>query len=205
MENNDLQSSQNPTILDGKNYLNNRLISQREWYDKKASYHKQRFMYYQKVVIILGAIIPIVVVIGNLSVFKQFNGAEWAGLLSAIISAVIAIAAGVDKLTQPQTQWYNFRAVEEILKKEEWFFQYKCGPFTGLSESQATILLVERVENMISADMARFTASRDKKEGEKTITEEINEILAQQLNTLQKVKDAQQINKTEQPENEKTS
>lgn len=153
-----------------KDYIEKRLIIQRKWYENKATFSKKRFMNYQKIIIVLGAIIPIIVVINSAFDLDFLGEADWSGFLSAIISAIIAIIAGFDKLQQPQTSWYNYRAAEEILKKEEWLFKYKAGPYSELDEDIAEKLLVERIESAISADMARFTQSKkDEKKKEDDI------------------------------------
>lgn len=79
-------------------YIKDRLKKQQTWYEGKASSNKKRFMRFQTVIIILGALIPLTVVFGN-KLPLVFN--EWTGPFSAVISATIAILAGIDKLTQP--------------------------------------------------------------------------------------------------------
>jgi hypothetical protein len=41
---------------------------------------------------------------------------------------------------------------------EESFYLYLAGPYRGLSPADAQVLLVERVEGMIAADIARFAS-----------------------------------------------
>ncbi len=44
------------------NYLKDRLKKQQEWYQIKANSNKKRFMRFQTIIIILGALIPLIVV-----------------------------------------------------------------------------------------------------------------------------------------------
>ncbi len=149
-------------------YLKERLKRQQEWYQIKASSNKKRFMRFQTIIIILGALIPLIVV-----VFPMISVLEkWSGPTSAAISAIIAVLAGIDKLTQPQTNWFNYRSNEEMLKKEEWMYRYLVGPYKNLSKSDTEKLLVERVESVISADIARFAQAEYKKEDVKTLKKE---------------------------------
>lgn len=153
-------------------YLEKRLQGQQLWYEQKASSSKRRFMRFQTTIIILGALIPLIIVFDNFAKeiidFKDikclaiFHGLS--GFISAIIAATIAILAGIDKLTQPQTNWFNYRSNEEMLKKEEWMYRYLVGPYRGLSECDAEKQLVERVESVISADIARFAQAEYKKD-----------------------------------------
>ena len=140
-------------------YLEERAIVQREWYEAKASENKKLFIKYQTIIIILGAVIPVLVVFESVVPFLN----DYGGPITALISAAISIFAALDKLIQPQPNWFNYRANEESLKKEEWWYKYLAGPYKGMSSEKADIMFIERVENIISSDIAR-TASIDSKE-----------------------------------------
>lgn len=143
-------------------YIENRLQAQQDWYMKKANLNKSRFMNFQTVIIILGAIIPLIVVFKDVGA-KLFS-VGWSGPASAVIAALIAILAGMDKLTQPQANWFNYRSNEEMLKKEEWMYYFRTGPYNDLDDKRAEKILVDRVESIISADIARFAQAEYKQE-----------------------------------------
>lgn len=132
-------------------YIQERVKAQREWYEKKANENKKTFLSYQTIIIILGATIPVMVAFE--SVFSWLE--EYGGPISAVISAAISIYAGLDKLKQPQPNWFNYRTNEEILKKEEWLYKYKAGPYKNQNDEDASVAFVERIESIISADIAR--------------------------------------------------
>lgn len=139
-------------------YVKERLQKQTQWYEISATKNKTKFINYQSWIIILGAVIP--VLISFETIFHSMK--DWVGPVSAIISAGISILAGLDKLYQPQPNWFNYRANEEMLKKEEWFYKYRAGPYKNLKDAtEADRLLVERTESIISADIAR-TLNLDK-------------------------------------------
>jgi len=142
-------------------YLDERVTKQREWYEKKANENKKTFISYQTVIIVLGALIPVLVAFE--SVIPTLK--EYGGPITALISAIIAVYAGLDKLKQPQPNWFNYRANEEAIKKEEWFYKYKAGPYKNKTEDEANIFFVERIESIISADIARTINSNDKRKG----------------------------------------
>ena len=142
-------------------YIEERVKKQREWYETKANRNKKIFFAYQTIIIILGALIPVLV---------AFEGAVpclkvWGGPITALLAAVIAVIAGLDKLGQPQPNWFNYRANEEIIKKERWLYKYKAGQYRGLGDEEANTLFVERIESIISADIARITNLRERKDG----------------------------------------
>ena len=151
--------------MDISEYIEERLEKQKDWYQGKASYNKKRFMNFQTTIIILGALIPLIVVFVGSSVLTVGAIEISSGHISAVIAAIIAILAGIDKLTQPQTNWFNYRANEEMLKKEKWMFEFNSGPYNGLKGAVAEKLLVDRVESIISSDIARFASAEYKDDG----------------------------------------
>lgn len=146
-----------------EDYMNDRVKNQREWYEIKANENKKKFVSYQTVIIILGATIPVLV--GFESVMPILK--EYGGPITAVIAAVIAIYAGLDKLNQPQPNWFNYRANEESIKKEESYFKYMAGPYKKLEKEEAQTLFIERIESIISADIARTTNTTEEKESQK--------------------------------------
>jgi hypothetical protein len=157
-------------------YLKERVKKQREWYQTKADSNKKIFLRYQKIIIILGALIPVLVAFeGTIPCLKV-----WGGPITALIAAVIAVIAGLDKLGQPQPNWFNYRANEEIIKKEGWLYKYKAGQYRGLGDKEANLLFIERIESIISADIARITNSKEKDregDGSETLSETTPETL----------------------------
>ena len=117
------------------------------------SENKKKFLRYQTLIIILGAFIPVWVAFQGIFSLPD----NISGPITALVSAIIAILAGLDKLNQPQPNWFNYRANEESLKKEEWFYLYGAGPYKNLKQAAAREMFVERIESIISADIARFT------------------------------------------------
>ena len=74
------------------------------------------------------------------------------------MSAVIApIVAGFKKCC-PQTNWLNYRANEEPLKKG-CLHGFRIDPYQELDDEAAAALLVKRTESIISSDIARFAHS----------------------------------------------
>ena len=143
-----------------ENYIEERLQKQKKWYEEKANQNTKLFFSYQTVIIILGATIPVIVALET--VIKPL--VVWGGPITAVISAIIAIYAGLDKLKQPQPNWFNYRANEEMIKKEEWFYKFRAGVYRDLNEEEANNFLVERIESIISADIARMTSLTEKRE-----------------------------------------
>jgi hypothetical protein len=151
-------------------YLQQRLRPQRRWYELKASRYKRWSMGLQSAVILLSALIPLIVVSEPAfnSLLDAWLGAHfshrlsvtWGGLATAMLSTVVMLLAGLEKLWQPHTLWFNYRTTEELLKKEEWLYLYRVGPYQDLDAMKAGRLLIERTEALISANLDHFVTQR---------------------------------------------
>ena len=149
-------------------YIPKRVTAQRKWYEAKATENKRKFLKYQTLIIVLGAFIPVWVAFESIIPMLKDIG----GPVTALISAFIAILAGLDKLNQPQPNWFNYRANEEALKKEEWFYLYGAGPYKNIKPITAKKMFVERIESVISADIARFTNGQEEKKDPDSATQD---------------------------------
>jgi hypothetical protein len=135
-------------------YLQERVEQQRQWFAKRASDNKSLFMNNQRAIIVLGAITPIMALL--LPLFDVQD--KHITALAAVFSAGISILAGFDKLGSYQTNWYSYRMSEELLKKEQSFFQHRAGVYAEMDEqAERERLFVERVEHIIAVDLARFS------------------------------------------------
>ncbi len=135
-------------------YLTERVEKQQLWYEARANKSKKRFMRNQSLIIVLGAVIPL-----SVTVCSIYGWTNEGAIFSALVSSIISIVAGLDKLNQPQTAWYNSRAYEESIKKEAWFYKYRAGDYNGLNDRSAQVRFIENVEGIISADIARAPAT----------------------------------------------
>lgn len=82
-----------------ESYIASRLEKVRDYYDNRADGYRKRYMSNQTWIIVCGAIIPIVTLLNETfeccPVFKCWH---LGSILNAVIAAVIAIIAGIDKL-----------------------------------------------------------------------------------------------------------
>ncbi len=125
-----------------KNYIKSRLDDQIDWYSKKATTNKNRFHGFQILIIIVGAIIPLV----NLIDFAPVE----TRVISSILGVIIVGVSGILQLKKYHENWIMYRSTEEALKKEKYTYENDAGEYSGLDENKKLKLLVENVESMIS-------------------------------------------------------
>ena len=129
-------------------YLENRLEDQIRWYDNK-SVEKQRMYKRIKVgEIIFSGLIPFLVILGQVNSIFYY--------LTAFSGALTTILAAFNSLGKYHELWLEYRTTAETLKHEKYFYITKAGPYRNLEKEEAFILLVERVESMISRENTQW-------------------------------------------------
>ncbi len=137
-----------------ENYINSRLKAETKYYDDRADGYRDEYMSNQTLIIIVGAIIPIVSVLE-----VAFDSCElvskWhlGSIISALLSAAIAIYAGIDKLHQTQNRWNTMRFCAQMLKREENLYRNRVGEYEGKTDKEAKQLLVQKTEGILYYDI----------------------------------------------------
>ena len=123
-------------------YIEERVKSYRKWYSKKARMYKKRYLILQTLSVVGAAVVPVLV---NLSIpFKEF--------ITTAISLMVVILVSMESVLHYREQWLNYRSTEQYLGKELYLFLTQEGPYVDMSEKQAFIVFVERVEKAIEAE-----------------------------------------------------
>jgi hypothetical protein len=141
-------------------YKKERLQFQIEWHSDKARHNKKMFRLYQIIILISGAIIPIV----NAIDYADFQ----TRLISSIFGGLVVILTGLTQLEKYQDNWIMYRTSTELLKKEKYFFENNAGEYSSLGEDEKTKLLVERVESIVSAETSKYFTIHHPQQSEPT-------------------------------------
>ncbi|RUM31372.1 MAG: DUF4231 domain-containing protein [Aquifex sp.] len=129
-------------------YLENRLEDQIKWYDSKSVEKQKRYKFIKAGEIIFSGLIPFLVILGqNSSIFYY---------LTALSGVVTTILAAFNSLGKYHELWLEYRTTAETLKHEKYFYITKAGPYRNLEREEAFILLVERVESLISRENTQW-------------------------------------------------
>ena len=133
-------------------YLERRVEDQRQWHSTKATWNKRWFYRLEITTLAAGAAIP---VINILSVNHPFR----VGVLSGILGAVVVVAAAVGKLFKFHENWLQYRTLAETLAREKELYLNGSADYAGMELAKRNQLLVERVENILSATTSQFVAT----------------------------------------------
>ena len=151
-------------------YIENRLEDQRKWHSNNAIRNKYRFYFFEVIVLVAGAFIPII------NVFDIFSEI-WLRVASTGLAAIIVIAGGVSRLFKFQENWINYRTVSEALKRERIFYTNEVGEYGTKNEQTRNKLLVDRVENILSGSTSQYLSmhleEREAAQGSQAMAESI--------------------------------
>ena len=132
-------------------YFKNDLADQRRWYSEKASLFKTRSELLALLTIVLGASITFIQVLGP---------APWLPIVSGSIGAIVAIAAGWQRIARYSETWISYRTASERMKRERRLYTHGAGSYRGLPEREAYLTFVEAIEGIIAEEQNIFWRER---------------------------------------------
>lgn len=132
-------------------YFKNDLADQRRWYSEKAGLFKTRSELLALLTIVLGSSITFIQVLGP---------APWLPIVSGSIGAIVAIAAGWQRIARYSETWVSYRTASERMKRERRLFTHGAGSYRGLPEREAYLTFVEAIEGIIAEEQNIFWRDR---------------------------------------------
>jgi len=127
--------------MDEHEYIEQRLIDQCNWYDRKSQLNQRWHKGLQIILILSAASIPFLsTIITTQSCLNIITGA--LGVLIAVISGIVALYKFDEK-------WIKYRTTAESLKHEQYLYLTRVVPY---DVENAFPLLVQRVETLISQE-----------------------------------------------------
>lgn len=125
-------------------YLNERLLDQIKWYDKKAIENQKNYKKWSIVSFIISATIPILAFLGENLAVKIITAA--AGAAVSVITYIININTYKDL-------WIQYRMNCEMLKSEAIKFKNKIPPYDS---EDAFVLLVNNSEQYFTKEFSKW-------------------------------------------------
>jgi hypothetical protein len=132
-------------------YFKNDLSDQRTWYSQRAGLYKTRSELLALLIIVLGA---------SISFIQVFGAAPWVPIVSGSIGAVVAIAAGWQRIARYSETWTSYRTASERMKRERRLYTHGAGSYRGLPEREAYLTFVEAIEGIIAEEQNIFWRER---------------------------------------------
>ncbi|MEO8151227.1 MAG: DUF4231 domain-containing protein [Bacteroidia bacterium] len=132
-------------------YLQERYYDQMNYYDKKSGFNQTRYKKFQWVLIVLSALTPVLAALDG----------KWMNLQMAVVitSAIVAILTTGLKTFQYQELWVTYRATQEQLKPEIYYYRFNIGPYAEASIDKES-LFVTRVESILDKEHAGWPPAK---------------------------------------------
>jgi hypothetical protein len=127
-----------------------RIREQSDWYGKKARSSRSIYIALKIVQIVMAASIPVV------SVSVGGDVQRWT---NAILGALIGIIEAILQLGQYQQNWLTYRATREALRREDFLYSAKAGPYSGQADPGG--VYAERADTIMSGESAKWIASQE--------------------------------------------
>jgi hypothetical protein len=127
-----------------------RLDNQIRWYNIHSGRQRRSFYSPTIVTVVAAATIPLLAAIlpdGHLN-----------KIATSSLAALIVVVEGIQPLFQLQTNWTLYRSTCESLKREKYLYLGEAGPYAAAQNPHS--LLAERVEALISKELAGWTSSQ---------------------------------------------
>lgn len=142
------------TTISESEYLSSRVDDQITWYSTKSTYCQTRHKALRLLEVVAAALIPFLSAIGPAIPYNSWV----VGCLGALI-AVCAASSGIFKFHE---NWIQYRATSEQLKHEKYLFLARAAPY---AESDAFLVLVHRIEGLISKENSTWTQTIKSSQG----------------------------------------
>jgi hypothetical protein len=132
-------------------YVEKRYKDQVAYYDSAAGKNQKRYKLFQWVLIVFAAVTPVLAALDE----------KWADLHVPVIviSSLVAILSAGLKTFQYQELWISYRASNELLKPEIYYYRFSVGPYAEEGIDKET-LFVSRVEAILDKEHINWPAAK---------------------------------------------
>jgi len=139
--------------MDDKEYIEQRLDNQKNWYSKNSQKNQHLHKRLQIVQILSAAMIPFLPSL----IIEQ---SKCLNIVTGALGVLIAVIAGVSALYKFDEKWIKYRTSAESLKHEKFLYETKVEPY---DTEDPFPLLVQRVETLISQENSDWSQYVNKK------------------------------------------
>jgi hypothetical protein len=140
-----------------KEYLRRRWLHQICWWDNRAWEARNRYFWLRRVIVIGGVVVPY---LAAASFEERVD--FWLRSAAAVLSLIVAAAAGLEALHGWGGIWLEKRRAAELLKAEGWLFLHGGGAYKGGVAGETFSDFVTEVESQIAAEVGEYIAVAQK-------------------------------------------
>jgi MFS family permease len=135
-------------------YRTERVQDQVTWYEKKSAINKRGFYTCQTLIIISGALIPL------LAGYAESDW-TWFKYVSGLLGVVVVVAGGVLSLKKYQENWTTYRMTAERLNREHLLYENAVGEDYTSADEAAFKRFVIKAEQIMASENEAWKAYLD--------------------------------------------
>jgi len=163
-------------LMSDEQYINERLVSQMDWYNRKSSENKRKYKLIKRSEFVIAALIPVVITFGAFKIVQENNLVIYLQVTAALAGVALVIMNSFLELDEHYKLWKEYRVTCEMMRHERYMYMTRSEPY---DEADAFPRLVEKIEAILNSETQRWKQI-DKKSEKRTKNsilqeEEINE------------------------------
>ncbi len=137
------------------NYFNERFDGQLKYFDNNSIKYKKFYSRLKKTAIFCNVLTTFIIALAF--IVPEFLKV-YAGILALTLSTIVLGTYQWEEFQNYGAKWEKFRLVTEQLVSEKYQFLNKAGKYLNLKDSEAKIIFVETIENIIKGtDISYFS------------------------------------------------
>ncbi len=159
-------------LMTDEEYINERLVAQMNWYDRKSSENKTKYKRIKRAESVIAALIPVVITFGAFKIAQENNLEVFLQVIAALAGVALVIMNSFLELDEHHKLWKEYRVTCEMMRHERYMYMTRSEPY---DEADAFPRLVDKIEAILNSETQRWKQidkKTDKKAKSSTLQEE---------------------------------
>lgn len=140
-------------LMSDEEYINERLVSQMNWYDRKSSENKKKYKRIKRTESVIAALIPVVITFGAFKFIQENDLGVYLQVIAALAGVALVIMNSFLELDEHHKLWKEYRVTCEMMRHERYMYMTRSEPY---DEADAFPLLVEKIEAILNSETQRW-------------------------------------------------
>ncbi len=140
-------------LMSDEEYINERLVAQMNWYDRKSSDNKKKYKRIKRTESVIAALIPVVITFGAFKIVQENDLGVYLQVIAALAGVALVIMNSFLELDEHHKLWKEYRVTCEMMRHERYMYMTRSEPY---DEADAFPLLVEKIEAILNSETQRW-------------------------------------------------
>lgn len=140
-------------LMTDEEYINERLVAQMNWYDRKSSENKSKYKRIKRTESVIAALIPVVITFGAFKIVQENDLGVYLQVIAALAGVALVIMNSFLELDEHYKLWKEYRVTCEMMRHERYMYMTRSEPY---DEADAFPLLVEKIEAILNSETQRW-------------------------------------------------